>query len=111
MLDKLSLTRGNLKLHVASSDTHDIGDESYFYTGDDENRDYKIYKYVKAEPSIEAAWQLYLLRYASTVMLVFWYGGYNVRGYIFDEASLNDYVPLECYDISGCQEKTFSCLK
>lgn len=101
MLDKLSLTRGNIKLHVASSDTHDIGDESYFYIGDYENRDYKIYKHLKAEPSIEAAWQIYLLRYASTVMPVFWHGGYIVRNYVFDEASLNDYVPLECYDISG----------
>lgn len=101
MLNKLSLTCGNLKLHVATSDTHDIGDESYFYIGDDENRDYKIYKHLKAEPSIEAAWQIYLLRYASTVMPVFWHGGYIVRDYVFDEASLNDYVPLECYDISG----------
>ncbi|MDE5653749.1 MAG: hypothetical protein K2I48_09865 [Muribaculaceae bacterium] len=101
MLDKLSLTCGNLKLHVATSDTHDIGDESYFYIGDDENRDYKIYKHLKAEPSIEAAWQIYLLRYASTVMPVFWHGGYNVRNYVFDEASLNDYMPLECYDMSG----------
>ena len=101
MLDKLSLTCGNLKLHVATSDTHDIGDESYFYIGDDENRDYKIYKHLKAAPSIEAAWQIYLLRYASTVMPVFWHGGYNVRNYVFDEASLNDYMPLECYDMSG----------
>lgn len=101
MLNKLSLTCGNLKLHVATSETHDIGDESYFYIGDDENRDYKIYKHLKAEPSIEAAWQIYLLRYASTVMPVFWHGGYIVRDYVFDEASLNDYVPLECYDISG----------
>lgn len=101
MLDKLSLNCGNLKLHVATSDTHDVGDESYFYIGDDENRDYKIYKHLKAEPSIEAAWQIYLLRYASTVMPIFWHGGYIVRNYVFDEASLNDYVPLECYDISG----------
>ena len=100
MLDKLSLTCGNLKLHVATSDTHDIGDESYFYIGDDENRDYKIYKHLKAESSIEAAWQIYLLRYASTVMPVFWHGGYIVRDYVFDEAYLNEYVPLECYDIS-----------
>lgn len=101
MLDKLSLNCGNLKLHVATSDTHDIGDESYFYIGDDENRDYKIYKHLKAVPSIEAAWQIYLLRYASTVMPVFLHGGYIVRDYVFDEASLNGYVPLECYDMSG----------
>ncbi|MBD5247439.1 MAG: hypothetical protein HDS54_04665 [Barnesiella sp.] len=101
MLDKLSLTRGNLKLYVASIEAHDIGDESFFYIGDDENPDYKIYKHLKAKPSIEAAWQIYLLSYASTVMPVFWHGGYIVRNYVFDEASLNDYVPLECYDMSG----------
>lgn len=100
-LDKLSIKDEILKLHVASAKTHDIGDESYFYIGDNENRDYKIYKHLKAEPSIEAAWQIYLLRYASTIMPVFWHGGYIVRNYIFDEASLNDYTPLECYDISG----------
>lgn len=101
MLNKLSLTSGILKLHVATVKTHDVGDESYFYIGDDENRDYKIYKHLKAEPSIEAAWQIYLLHYARTVMPVFWHGGYIVRNYVFDEASLNDYVPLECYDMSG----------
>lgn len=100
-LDKLSIKDEILKLHVASAKTHDIGDESYFYIGDNENRDYKIYKHLKAEPSIEAAWQIYLLRYASTIMPIFWHGGYIVRNYIFDEASLNDYTPLECYDISG----------
>ncbi len=100
-LDKLSIKDGILKLHVASAKSHDIGDESYFYIGDHENRNYKIYKHLKAEPSIEAAWQIYLLRYASTVMPVFWHGGYNVRNYVFDEASLNDYMPLECYDMSG----------
>lgn len=100
-LDKLSIKDEILKLHVAFAKTHDIGDESYFYIGDNENRDYKIYKHLKAEPSIEAAWQIYLLRYASTIMPVFWHGGYIVRNYIFDEASLNDYTPLECYDISG----------
>ncbi len=101
MLNKLSLPHDILKLHVATDETHDVGDESYFYIGDDENRDYKIYRHLKAEPSIEAAWQIYLLHYARTVMPVFWHGGYIVRDYIFDEASLNDYVPLECYDISG----------
>lgn len=101
VLDKLSIGRSTLKLHVATSEIHDTGDKSYFYIGDDENCDCKIYKHLKAEPSIEAAWQIYLLLYARTVMPVFWHGAYFVRHYIFDEAMLNDYVPLECYDISG----------
>lgn len=99
-LDKLSLDR-ELKLHVASEKTHDIGDESYFYIGNDDNPDYKIAKHLRTESSREAAWQIYLLHYARTVMPVFWHGGYIVRNYIFDEATLNDYIPLECYDISG----------
>ena len=101
MLDKFSIGACSLRLHVATKGAHKIGDESYFYIGDDDNRDRKIYKHLKADPSIEAAWQVYLLHYASTIMPVFWHGGYIVRNYIFDEASLNDYVPLECYDISG----------
>lgn len=101
MLDKLTLTDGPLKLHVASGETHDIGDESYFFIGDGENRQYKIYEYLKTTVSVESAWQIYLLDTARTVMPVFWHGGYIVRKFIFDEASLNDYIPLECYDISG----------
>ena len=101
MLDKLSISKNKLRLHVATNQTHDIGDESYFYIGNNENRGFEIYKHLKAEPSIGAAWQIYLLHHARTVMPTFWHGGYIVRDYIFDEASLNDYIPLECYDISG----------
>lgn len=100
-LNKLTLIDGPLKLHVASENTHDIGDESYFYIEDKGERDYKVYKHLKAEPSAEAAWQLYLLNTAQSVMPVFWHGAYIVKDFIFDEATLNDYVPLECYDISG----------
>lgn len=101
-LDKLTLKEKVLNLHIASENTNDIGDESYFYVIDkDGDRDYKVYKHLKVEPSAEAAWQIYLLHNARTVMPVFWHGGYILRDYIFDEASLNDYVPLECYDISG----------
>lgn len=101
MLDKITLTDGPLNLHVASDETHDIGDESYFFIGDGEDCQYKIYKYLKTTASVEAAWQIYLLNTAHTVMPVFWHGGYIVRKFIFDEAYLNDYIPLECYDISG----------
>lgn len=101
MLDKLTLTDGPLNLHVASDETHDIGDEPYFFIGEGERREYKIYKYLKTSASVEAAWQIYLLNTAHTVMPVFWHGCYIVREFIFDEGSLNDYIPLECYDISG----------
>ena len=72
MLDKFSIGACSLRLHVATKGAHKIGDESYFYIGDDDNRDRKIYKHLKADPSIEAAWQVYLLHYASTIMPVFW---------------------------------------
>lgn len=55
MLDKLTLTDGPLNLHVASDETHDIGDESYFFIGEGEGREYKIYKYLKTSASVEAA--------------------------------------------------------
>lgn len=112
-LDKLSFKNKfpfedtEVKLHVASGECHSIGDESYFYIGDN-NRDDILYKHLVVEPSIDAAWQVYLLFTSSTVMPVFWHGGYIVRDYIFDESSINDIEagfdgdkPLECFDLRG----------
>ena len=53
-LDKLSLNE-DLKLHVASEKTHDIGDGAYLYIGNENSPDYKIVKHLKAESSREAA--------------------------------------------------------
>lgn len=105
---KLPFGDTEVKLHVASSEGYSSGDESYFYIGDDNNRDNKLYKQLIAEPSAEAAWQIYLLFTSSTVMPVFWHGGYIVRDYIFDEAAINGIEagfhgdkPLECFDLRG----------
>ena len=111
-LDKLSFNNNlpykdsEIKLHVASSDVNSMGDESYFYIGDKPNIDNELHKRLKADPSAEAAWQIYLLFTSSTVMPVFWHGGYIVRDYIFDEASINNIEagfdgekPLECFDL------------
>ena len=105
---KFPLGDNELKLHVASAECYSSGDESFFYIGDFDNRDDKLYKRLLAEPSVEAAWQIYLLFTSSTVMPVFWHGGYIVRDYIFDEASINNIVagfdgekPLECFDLRG----------
>lgn len=111
-LDKLSFNNklpnkdSEIKLHVASNDVNSMGDESYFYIGDESNIDNKLHKKLYADPSVEAAWQIYLLFTSSTVMPVFWHGGYIVRDYIFDEATINNIEagfdgekPLECFDL------------
>ena len=113
-LDKLSFNNklpnkdSEIKLHVASHDVNSMGDESYFYIGDEPNIDNELHKKLYADPSVDAAWQIYLLFTSSTVMPVFWHGGYIVREYIFDEATINSIEagfdgekPLECFDLRG----------
>lgn len=105
-LDKISLGKNKVNVHIANHESLGMGDESYFFIGDEDNQETKIYKHIIAEPSIEAAWQIYLLFTASTVMPVFWHGGYIVRKFIFDESDLNNIEagfngtkPLLCHDI------------
>lgn len=101
-LDKLSFNGPTLHLHVASGNTHSVGDNSYFYIETKKgSQDRLVFRHITASPSIAAAWQIYLLHNASSAMPVFWHGAYLLRDYIFDEAILNDYRPLECHDISG----------
>ncbi|MBD5504760.1 MAG: hypothetical protein HDR09_13775 [Lachnospiraceae bacterium] len=113
-LDKLSFNNrlpykdSEIKLHVATNGVNSMGDESYFYIGEEPNIDNELHKSLKADSSVEAAWQIYLLFTSSTVMPVFWHGGYIVRDYIFDEASINNIEagfdgekPLECFDLRG----------
>ena len=111
-LDKLSFNNrlpnkdSEIKLHVASYGVNSMGDKSYFYIGEEPNIDNELHKRLKADSSVEAAWQIYLLLTSSTVMPVFWHGGYIVRDYIFDEATINNIEagfdgekPLECFDL------------
>ena len=105
---KLPYKDSEIKLHIASNDVNSMGDESYFYFGDEPDIDKKLHKKLKADSSVEAAWQIYLLFTSSTIMPVFWHGGYIVRDYIFDEASINNIEagfngekPLECFDLRG----------
>lgn len=113
-LDKLSFNNSlpykdsDIKLHVASNDVNSMGDEFYCYIVDESNIDNKLHKRLKADPSAAAAWQIHLLFPSSTVMPVFWYGGYIVRDYIFDEATINNIEagfdgekPLEGFDLRG----------
>ena len=106
--NRLPYKDSEIKLHVASNDVNSMGDESYFYIGEEPNIDNELYKRLKADSSVEAAWQIYLLFTSSTAMPVFWHGGYIVRDYIFDEASINNIEagfngekPLECFDLRG----------
>lgn len=107
-LDKISFGKNQVKVHIADFECMGMGDESYFFIGDEDNYEKKIHKYILAQPSVEAAWQIYLLFTASTVMPVFWHGGYIVRKFIFDESDLNEIEagfegtkPLLCHDMKG----------
>lgn len=98
LLDKLTSPDRSLKLLVASQQTYNT---SFFYIEDGNELDDDIFGHIKAAPSIEAAWQIYLLHNAPTIMPIYWHGGYILRDHIFDEAQLNHYVPIECHDPSG----------
>lgn len=107
-LDKISFGKNQVKVHIADYECMGMGDESYFFIGDEDDYETKIHKYILAESSVEAAWQIYLLFTASTVMPVFWHGGYIVRKFIFNESDLNDVEagfegtkPLLCHDMKG----------
>lgn len=111
-LDKLSFGNEEVKLHVAARKDNSIGDESYFYIGEeDRGGDKMLYEHLCAEPSAQGAWQIYLLYTSSSVMPVFWHGGYIVRDFIFDEADVydieagyNDYRPLKAVDLREFSE-------
>jgi hypothetical protein len=99
-LDELHLVGDNLKLHIATSHTREIGDTSYFVFNDTERaRATDVFANIKTQPSEKSAWQIYLLYTAYAVMPVFWHGAYDLRKFIFDEADLNDIPPLRYTDL------------
>lgn len=111
-LDKLSFGNEEVKLHMASCENNSIGDESFFYIGEESRGgDNMLYEHLCAEPSAQAAWQIYLLSTSSSVMPVYWHGGYIVRDFIFDEtdvydieAGYKDYRPLRTIDLREFSE-------
>lgn len=102
-LNELSIGKGlQLRLKVASSQTGSTGDESKFYIyGSNVEKDFEVIKHLIAEPTEMAAWQVYLLQTSTTVMPVFWHGGYIVRKFIFKPSDLNRISEVKYCDFSG----------
>jgi hypothetical protein len=101
ILSSLSLTPGyKLGLRLAQ----EIGSAYYskFYVyGENTEEDTDIMKYLYACPTEMGAWQVYLLLTSSTVMPIFWHGGYIRRKFIFNELDIKDVEAFEGKDISG----------
>lgn len=70
-LDNISFGNNQVNVHIANYECMGIGDESYFFIGKGDDQDKEIHKHIHAEPSVEAAWQIYILFTSSTVMPVF----------------------------------------
>ena len=102
-LNELSLPQGDfLGLHIASSDTDDIGDHSEFYIyKSGVERDKDVLRHLITANTPMAAWQIYLLKTSPTVMPVFWHGGYMRRTYIFSKENIKQIDALKYYDLSN----------
>lgn len=59
---------------------------------------------ITCRPSIESAWQVYLLSRAENMLPTFWHGAYRSKMLIFNEAAVNDIKPLRIYDTSALSE-------
>jgi hypothetical protein len=97
------LSDRHIGLHIASCDTEDIGDKSWFYFYSDSNkeeRDKNICRNLTVDNTAMGAWQLYLVMTAQTIMPVFWHGGYISRTFIFDVKDLSEIQPIQNYDFS-----------
>lgn len=90
-----------LGLKLADEDTDDIGDESSFYLYNDNGQERSIEERgILVQPTAMGAWQYYLLMTSSTIMPVFWHGGYSVRKFIFSTEDLKSIEPIENLDFS-----------
>lgn len=90
-----------LGLKLADNGTDDIGDESSFYLYNDMGQEHKVGDGgIVVQPTPMGAWQYYLLMTASTIMPVFWHGGYSVRKFIFSTDDLKSIEPIEKFDFS-----------
>lgn len=82
------------------------GDVSSFYIYDNAgNVDKDIIKYLHSDSSAMGAWQTYLLMTSSTVMPVYWHGGYNVRKFIYEKNDVHKIKALKGKDLSDLVEQ------
>ena len=59
-----------------------------------------ICKHLRVKQTKMAAWQLYLLNNISTVLPLYWHGGYIRRNFIFRALDIDGIFPLKFHDLS-----------
>lgn len=101
-LTSLKMDEGwKLGLKLADNQTHNIGDESWFYCYDNQNQvEKELQKHINLVTTEMGAWEMYLLMSSSTVMPTFWHGGYIRRKFLFDISDLEQIDALHGKDLS-----------
>ena len=84
-LDHLSLPEG-ASLHVEECSHEGHGDESKLFVETSEGEiDFNIWDYIKADNSIDGAWEAYFLSKAKHILPLWWHANYNSRTYMYSK--------------------------
>lgn len=84
-LDHLSLPEG-ASLHVEECSHEGHGDESKLFVETSEGEiDFNIWDYIKADNSIDGAWEAFFLSKAKHILPLWWHANYNSRTYMYSK--------------------------
>ena len=109
-LDKLSLPKDCI-LQVDECKEEGIGCKSHLFVETSKgHHDYKIWDYIKAENTIDGAWQAYLLYKLWHTLPLFWHANYDRRTYLYskgDEISIDPWRIEDTVHIRGVVNSLF----
>lgn len=109
-LDKLSLPKDCI-LQVDECKEEGIGCKSHLFVETSKGLyDYKIWDYIKAENTIDGAWQAYLLYKLWHTLPLFWHANYDRRTYLYskgDEISIDPWRIEDTVRIRGVANSLF----
>lgn len=89
-LSHLSLP-GGVSLHVKECTDNGLGDESKLYLKTPESKyELNIWDYIKAENSIDGAWDAYFLYIVWHFLPLWWHANYNKRTYLFSKEDVDE---------------------
>ncbi len=89
-LTHLSLP-GGVSLHVRECTDNGLGDESKLYLKTPESKyELNIWDYIKAENSIDGAWDAYFLYIVWHFLPLWWHANYNKRTYLFSKEDADE---------------------
>lgn len=89
-LTHLSLP-GGVSLHVKECTDNGLGDESKLYLKTPESKyELNIWDYIKAENSIDGAWDAYFLYIVWHFLPLWWHANYNKRTYLFSKEDADE---------------------